>query len=608
MSTNDSEMTNTEVEPDTGVADSPDSALQELDSDDADHELMEESPDTESALEDVTEDVLHSGSSSGHLVPDEESVPGDPESATDEEEIRLLESVKSSAKDLEQSESDVAAYRRERVKLRARRWRTEKRLESVEAELEAYRRAQESLNEWVSARSRSFAWRLLEALKGEDEALRREWNHLAQALEAPISIASESPSRIQDRFMTAVITTFAIVAAIFTAVTGLKYGRPELQTWESAVNPFYWPTWVLGIVCVAIFMVIWIILLIIYYRRTSERRYRLRVARNHVDSLVGTVESMRAEKQRLTALHSQVPDYLRYLSEVVNRPWALPVLASASTQPRDEIQRAQQAAVSAERIVFDSDSPDPRYLPSYFRLASVPELTGDAKETALVRDALHHLLKPGWRTNALHGLVGQVEDALSLPKGSLDPNRLDRNPGLRETLLTALAETSARENAGLEVLRNLAHQIQEVVLDEVHPPVRSIGKDPLDGLALSDDVLEPVTRGPVDWDVFLTQAMGAGSAWSPAPFSSSGRRSIPAAHSIGFGAERLAPEVSKEIAYHVISSKTARPIDMAVRIDRTLNPLPPEFLAALTQAERQDDLLPNSKDEEGSNDHASEHL
>lgn len=607
MNTSDSEMTNMEVEPDTGTAGSSDSELHDLDSDNADHELMEESPNTGSALEDVTEDVLHSGSG-GHQESEEEAVSVNPESATDEEEMRLLESVESSAKDLEQSESDVAVYRREREKLRARRWRTERRLESVEAKLETYRRAQESLGEWVSARSRSFAWRLLEALKNEDETLRKEWNHLVQALEAPISVASESPSRIQDRFMMAVATTFAIVAAIFTAVTGLKYGRPELQTWESVVNPFYWPTWVLGIVCVAIFMVIWFILLIIYYRRTSERRYRLRVARSHVDGLVGTVESMRAEKQRLTALHSQVPDYLRYLSEVVNRPWALPVLAAESTQPRDEIQRAQQATVSAERIVFDSDSPDPRYLPSYFRLASVPELTGDAKEMALVRDALHHLLNPGWRTNALHGLVGQVEEALSLPKGSLDPSRLDRNPGLRETLLTALAETSAREKAGLEVLRNLAHQIQEVVLDEVHPPVRSIGKDPLDGLALSDDVLEPVTRGPVDWDVFLTQAMGAGSAWSPAPFTSSGRRSIPAVHSVGFGAERLAPEVSREIAYHAISSKTARPIDMAVRIDRTLNPLPPEFLAALTQVERQDDLLPNSKDEEGSNDHASEHL
>lgn len=542
----------------------------------------------------------------------QESDTGAEEEPVDIEEARLRTALNAAEESLEQARTQVAGHRRQQARLEARQTRTSRSLDEVNAEIDEFQEAQVGLRTWVSSRSRSFAWRLLKALKGHSETLDSEYAQLREVVDQPIAVTGETPSALQDRFMKRVLLTIGITFTVFLVVTVLKNNFPQLQNWQSWANPFAWPTWLLALVMAGIFVVVWVLLVISYYRANSQRRHRLSVAQNYVNFLATTTESMRIERQRLNTLHAQVPEYLKYLSEVLHRPWVPPVIRTNNAAAG--MSANESVTVTAEEIVFDSSRPDAEYLPAFMRLAEVPELTGGDKEQALVRDAIQAVLEPGWRYSALARLLAEVERALSLPADSLAPVRLDRDPRLRETVIEALEATSARTEAGRDMLKSLARQIQVSVMDTIHPPVKNIAPDPLSELDLDTDFIDGTNRHLVEWDDFLSENLGDPGAWSPAAFSSEGRQAIPTVKSEAYGAERLEPRVDSKVDFHKLAERTARPIELSIRVDRTQNPLDPLLFAVfegyVKPAEPGDGLLlgASSLQEQADSDEELDHL
>jgi len=508
-------------------------------------------------------------------LPDTESV--EPVEAIEGEEARLRGALDQAEVTFASTRQSVDDLRRQQARLQARQERTSTGLDDITSEIDEYRDAQEGLRTWVSNRSRSFAWRLLTTLKNQSNTLDSEYEQLREVTEQPIAVISETPSALQDRFMKRVFFALIMAFIVFIVVTSLKNNYPQLENWQSWANPFTWPLWVLALVIVGAYIVTWTLLVISYYKANSQRRHRLAVAQEYVTFLAKTTESIRVERQRLNTLHSQVPEYLKYLSEVLHRPWVPPVLRKGATTRAGVADHS--LTVTAEEIVFDSSRPESDYLPAFMRLAEVPELTGGEKEQALVRDAIQAVLEPGWRYSALARLLVQVERALSLPADSLAPARLDRDPRLRETVVEALQTTTARSEAGREMLKSLARQIQVSVMDTIHPPVKNIAPDPLADLDLDTDFIDGTNRTLVEWDDFLSENLGDPGTWSPAAFSPLGRQSIPAVKSQAYGAERLGTRADSNVDYRSIVERTARPIEMSVRIDLTQSPLDPSLFA-----------------------------
>lgn len=493
------------------------------------------------------------------------------------EEARLREQLAQARQVRDSAQNSVNALRREQKRLMLRRERIQESLESIELERDQYEEASQGLNSWIRERSSSFAWKLLERLRRERSLLDAEMQKLKERIEQPIAIEAESGSALQDRFMKRVFLSIALVGAVYAVVSALKYQVPALSLWESWLNPFFWPSWVLALVMLAVFLGVWVLLLISYYRDTSKRRQKLAIAQETVNYYATAAAHLRQERSRLETLHSQVPQYLEYLSEVLHRPWEAPVLTKLShTQGAEEFG---SLGASPEAIVFDSQRPDPAYLPTFMRLAEVPELSGDPNEQALVRDAVRKLVRPGWRSDALDRLLSKVEEAQALPPQSLAPARLDRDYRLRETVMKALESPHPRQEAGREALRTIARLIQVAVMDEVHPPVKDIAPDPLDGLTFDTDLLNDSDARLVAWDAFLSQNLGEAGEWTPEMLSIAGRQAgMPDMESEAYGPERLAGKVHGLVNFTGIAERSARPIELTLRIDRTVSVLEPTHL------------------------------
>ena len=481
---------------------------------------------------------------------------------TIEEELR--ESLNALRSDLTDASREELRLRRERDQLRAREARTSAALDGVDEQVALIQEARDSLRTWVSARSGSLAWRLLVRLGQEREKAARDFADLREAAETPIDPKVERPSQMRDRFMWRSVIALAVVSLAWITVVALKYWVPDLAQIAPAVNPVSWPVWISGLVALGAFITLWILFLISYYRENSHTRIQLRRASAHVEYLSRMSLAAREERQRLEALHRQVPDYLMYLSEAIHRPWTTPSVLSANresgSQPQD----------TPETLVFGAARPRADMLPSFMRLAESTPGAGGDREVALVRDTVRSVLHRGWRYGALRDLLAAAEQAESLPPGTFDTTRLDRDPRLRAALMAALERSDARLIAGRQQLRLLAERIQKQVMDQIHPPVTDLAPDPLSELEIDADLLGESDWRVKEWDDFLAEALSLPSNWSTLAFSISGKSDgLEDVRAHGYGPERLVELKDESVSYVGIAEKSTRPVELVVRIDRT---------------------------------------
>ena len=484
--------------------------------------------------------------------------------ARDPIEEELKESLESLRSDLTEASREESRLRREREQLRTREDRTSAALDAVDEQASLIQGARDSLRSWVSARSGSLAWRLLVRLGHERESAAVDFAELRAAAETPINPQVERPSRLRDRFMWRAVISLAVLTLAWIVIVTLKYQVPDLAQIAPALNPVAWPIWVSGLVALGTFLTLWILFLITYYRETSRSRFQLRRASAHVEYLSRMSLIAREEKQRLEALHRQVPDYLMYLSETIHRPWTTPSIVTSSS---DTGGRHQD---TPETLVFGAVRPRASMLPSFMRLAESTPGAGGDREAALVRDTVRSLLHRGWRYGALRDLLAAAEEAESLPSGTFDTTRLDRDPRLRAALLAALDRSDARLLAGRQQLRVLAERIQKQVMDQIHPPVTDLAPDPLSDLQIDEDLLGESDWRVKEWDEFLGEALSLPSNWSTLAFSISGNaEGLEDIRAHGYGPERLAEHKDDSVTYLGISEKSTRPVELVVRIDRT---------------------------------------
>lgn len=476
--------------------------------------------------------------------------------------------------DLASATADLEEHRREQRRLKAREARATKALARVDEEAILLRSTRASLSEWVAERSHSFAWKLVSRLDRERTSADQDLSDLRAAASNPIATTIEPPSALQDRFMKKSLTAVGALIAVFVVLTSLKASLPEsVSQFAAPVNPLSWPSWVLALVLLALALLLLLQFLITYYRETSQRRHALVQARAYLEYLNQTGIRIREEQHRLESLHRQVPEYLRYLSEVLHRPWITPKLATDDSVVDDSGQ-----ADTPEQIVFNTVRPDTESLPSLMRIAEPPPGSGGSEELALVRGAVQRLLRPGWRFDALVRLLKAIEREQSLPDSTLAPNRVDQDPLLREAVLAALEDSDVRLEAGRDQLRLLSQQIQLVVLDAVRPPVKDLASDPLDHLLLDEDLIGGADRRLKEWDDFLAEALGASSNWGSLVFSLDGVSEASAEDNVNilaYGPERLEPLCHESTTLQTFTPSQARPIELSVRVELSTRALGP---------------------------------
>lgn len=554
---------------------------------------------------DTAEEGMPEASPSPDSAPTSEPLPPSvteaaPLSPRESELQQLRDELMAREEELHQAERQEQKALRSLERVTARRTRSEQALGALDAQMSRLTRAAEDLSEWTAGRSNSYSWQLLERLSSEQQGARGDLGQLREALEAPLAVRVERPSQLQNRFMWRCIGALAVTFIAWLLTIWLKNRVPTLSQVAPAINPIAWPVWLSGLACLLTCVALWVLFLVLYYKETSRRRHVLRQVATHVEYLGSAVVATRQELQRLESLHEQVPEYLRYLSEVLHRPWTLPHLASLHHSLDPEVETPE--GETPEEVLFGASRPDSTNLPSLMRLAEPPLGAGGDKEAALVRDAVRALMYRGWRYGALCQLLQAVEQAEAVPAGTFDVARVDRDAGIRAAVLKSVDSSDARVRAGREQLRSLARRIHVHVMDEIHPPVQELVEDPLKDLELVDDILAEGDWRTKEWDEFLSEAIGPSSEWSTTAFSLDGlTQGVPEVRSLAYGPERLADRADSQVAFSSVRDDTVRPIELVIRIDRSpasLGPVRFHVFAGQSNAPRAGpaDSLDNTSD------------
>lgn len=521
-------------------------------------------------------------------LPDDE----DGETLAEEPLAEIRQEIQQKIQELEQVGSELNRAQRENSMLDSRIARVREHLDLTESSLAQVNEAHKDLEDWVAARRNSFAWRLLDRLDQEHGEAKKHLNEIRGELSEPIQAPAITPSLLQDRFMKTSYFGLSVVLAIMSALLILQRVLPEeIIEFAAPLSPLSWPWWVLALVGALVVILIVIKALATYYKSNSERQWDIRVKQSELDNRESKAHALKRELQRLQSLHDQVPGYFQFLSEVLHRPWSEPAIVrgdsgqggAANSDGSDEI------GLTPEELVFGSKRPSYRAFPSLLRIAEPVSGSGGAQEQVLIRETVQDILRPGWRFDFLIRLVEAVEYTHQLTPGTFAVERMDRDPRLREAFLEYLSTDGARTEAGLRYLRTLSLRIQSKVMDEVHPPVSDLSPDPTGHLELDEDALPGTKRGVKEWDAFLAEALGEGTAWSPLLFGHHALRDFKdARHDVSilaFGPSRLDGVCAESLSYFPQQDDTIRPIDLVVRIEFTTEALGPQAFKVFERAE-----------------------
>lgn len=598
------------------IVDSDTAAVEQSPSSAADHQVEDEAPAVETAegtpqaLEDPSDteggvpeanqpDANHTqdvdAESSHANSEDELAEPGQVsdegvEHLVDDPLEELRSEIQQKSQELEELESELDRAERESALLGSRVNRLRDYLDSTESSIAQVDEAHRDLQAWVASRRNSFAWRLMERLDQEREKAQTRLNQIRVELSQPVQAPALTPSLLQDRFMKTSYRGLSIVLAIASVLLILQRVLPEGVTeFAAPLNPLSWPWWVIALVGAVIVLIVVIKALTTYYKSNSERQWAIRVSQADLENRELKAHALKRELQRLQSLHEQIPGYFRFLSEVLHRPWSEPTIvrveaADDETLPPDDTDAmnpiAAEEASTPEDLVFGSKRPSDQAFPSLLRIAEPVPGSGVAQEQVLIRETVQDILRPGWRFDSLIRLVEAVERTHQLTPGTFAVDRMDRDPRLREAFLEYLSTDSARTEAGRQYLRTLSRRIQSQVMDEVHPPVSDLSPDPTGHLDLDDDALPGTKRGVKEWDAFLAEALGEGTAWSPLLFGQHALQDFRDARGdvsvLAFGPSRLAGVCAQGVSYFPQQEESIRPIDLVVRIETTTEALGPQ--------------------------------
>ena len=106
-----------------------------------------------------------------------------------------------------------------------------------------------------------------------------------------------------------------------------------------------------------------------YYRNWSVHIRRLDIDLKKARDLTEGVAGLRNEKMRLEGVHSQMPGYFEFLSEVIHTPWA--------------IDDSEHHFVSAGESLGET--------PSSLRIATIPKGRAGSAEVELTRKSISHV-------------------------------------------------------------------------------------------------------------------------------------------------------------------------------------------------------------------------
>lgn len=430
--------------------------------------------------------------------------------------------------------------------------------------LEESLRVQEDLTDWITKRRASYAWQLLNRLKGHEKDLALDEKLIRDFSESTPLIPEGFSESTRKWFMKRFWINFSITWGLVLILYLLNKYSQELSNWM--VDTFngrsflkmgldYFLQEAIGMtlpqVIATIFGVSFLSfvgLLFAYSRKNSEYQQLVAEESSQTLAMERGIDSVKAARERIDSLHPQVPQILEVLSVGLHQPWV----------------------INNESLMFNGSVPDTSKLPSCVEVAVPTIAKKSPKYEELVFKAMNQIQIPGWRAQAYENIVQSLAESIGFGSNKMALRELDedhRKTGKRQLITNASKNVEPATLIGEELVEHFTKIVQEKVLPFAQPEVVSLRPDPLEGMQLDGSLSVSSNTHAMNWQDKLAEIADLASPWSVASFSQSGTANNRHQYveSIFIATERVASRegVIKESAVH----PGARPFEVAIRVD-----------------------------------------
>jgi len=442
---------------------------------------------------------------------------------------------------------------------------TDDALEKAQDKHDRVLAVQEEFVDWVDKRRASYAWKLVELLRGYREKLNSDEASIrafaAEKTELEFGFAEKTRKWFMKRFMLNFTISWITIIILYL----LHLSADPISTWvtenvsnggfqnflqlliQHLIGPGFWN--VLGYIF-ALSLAHFIGLLFSYSRRNSE--YSQHVAEESARTLAmdNGIHDVREARERIDSLHPQVPQVLEVLSLGLHNPWK----------------------VNEEALLFSGSIPDASKLPASVEIA-VPTISKSSPVyEELVYKTMNEIQIPGWRSEAFTRVIQKLSSSLGFGHNNMALRELDedqRRSGKRQLLLNIASEKEAFELIGDELVENLTATTQEKILPTVQPVVATLKPNPLADLELSGSLLKDDSEEISRWEVKLSEIAGHAAPWSSETFSIAGasNKRHESLESVFLASERVKGLAAKGIEAHADVRPGSRPFEVAIRVD-----------------------------------------
>lgn len=441
---------------------------------------------------------------------------------------------------------------------------SDKQMEAKGDELENLVGVQEEFTDWVTKRRASYAWQLMNRIKGHerdlalDEKLIRDFSESAPVI--PEGFGESTRKWFMKRFwLNFSISWIAVIILLL-----INRFSDQLSTWIAdafggrsflKMGLDFFLQQAIGLSLPQLISVIFgfslltfVGQLFAYSRRNSEYQQLVAEESNRTLAMEKGIESVKQARERIDSLHPQVPQLFEVLSVGLHQPWI----------------------VNSESLMFNGSIPDTAKLPSCVEVA-VPTITAKSpKYEELVNKAMNQIQIPGWRAEAFKNIMQSLAESIGFGSNNMAVRELDedhRKTGKRQLVVTASKNPDPAILIGESLVEHYTRVVQEKVLPYSQPQVVSLRPDPLAGLQLDGSLSMSGSVYEVNWQEKLAEIAELASPWSALSFSDKGTANNRHQHveSIFIASERVPSRegVIKESAVN----PGARPFEVAIRVD-----------------------------------------
>lgn len=442
---------------------------------------------------------------------------------------------------------------------------TDDALEKAQDKHDRVLAVQEEFVDWIDKRRASYAWKLVERLRGYREKLNSDEASIrafaAEKTELEFGFAEKTRKWFMKRFMlnftiswiTIIILYIlhlyadSIAAWVTQQVTNAALQKFLQLLIQNLIGPGFWN--VLGYIF-GLSLAHFIGLLFSYSRRNSE--YSQHVAEESARTLAmdNGIHDVREARERIDSLHPQVPQILELLSLGLHNPWK----------------------VNEEALLFSGSIPDASKMPASVEIA-IPTISKSSPiYEELVYKTMNQIQIPGWRSEAFSRVIQKLASSLGFGHNGMALRELDedqRRSGKRLLLLNIASEQEVFELIGDDLVESFTSITQEKILPTVQPLVATLKPNPLAELALSGSLLKDDSEEVSQWEVKLAEIAGHAAPWSSETFSSAGaaNKKHQNLESIFLASDRVQGLAANGIEAHADVRPGSRPFEVAIRVD-----------------------------------------